>query len=76
MGASASIDQVQVIYSNVERAVPRTPRGSRDVKNCTIKVWDAATGECVATLEGHSDPVWRGVFFVFLVCVIFLAFRS
>ena len=30
MGASASVDQVQVIYSDVERAVPRTPRGSRD----------------------------------------------
>ena len=33
MGASASVDQAQAIYSNVERAVPRTPRGSRDVEN-------------------------------------------
>ena len=23
----------------------------------TLKVWDMATGECVATLEGHSDMV-------------------
>ena len=23
----------------------------------TLKVWDIATGECVATLEGHSDWV-------------------
>jgi len=34
MGASASVDQVQIICSNVERAVPRTPRGSRDVEHC------------------------------------------
>ena len=34
MGASASVDQAQAIYSNVERAVPRTPRGSRDVEHC------------------------------------------
>ena len=26
----------------------------------TLKVWDVATGECVATLEGHS-PVRCGV---------------
>ena len=23
----------------------------------TLKVWDVETGECVATLEGHSDGV-------------------
>ena len=23
----------------------------------TLKVWDVATGECVATLEGHSNWV-------------------
>jgi WD40 repeat protein len=23
----------------------------------TLKVWDVATGECVATLEGHSGSV-------------------
>ena len=26
--------------------------GSRDK---TIRIWDADTGECVRTLEGHSD---------------------
>ena len=24
----------------------------------TLKVWDVATGECLATLEGHSRSVW------------------
>ena len=23
----------------------------------TLKVWNIETGECVATLEGHSQPV-------------------
>ena len=49
------------------------PDGRRVVSGSydkTAKVWDAATGECVATLAGHSDVVWRGVFsVVFLVCV-------
>ncbi|KAH8087639.1 phage minor structural protein [Aureococcus anophagefferens] len=49
------------------------PDGRRVVsgsKDNTVKVWDAATGECVATLAGHSNWVWRGVFSaVFLVCV-------
>ena len=27
----------------------------------TLKVWDVATGECVATLKGHSDLVRCGV---------------
>ena len=26
-----------------------------------IKVWDVATGECVAKLEGHSETVRCGV---------------
>ena len=46
------------------------PDGRRVVSGSddkTVKVWDAATGECVATLEGHSSEVWRGVFSVFLV---------
>ena len=30
----------------------RVVSGSRDD---TLKVWDVATGECVATLEGHSE---------------------
>ncbi|MEE0961888.1 MAG: hypothetical protein U0L54_05005, partial [Bacteroidales bacterium] len=24
----------------------------------TIKIWDANTGECLKTLEGHSQPVY------------------
>ena len=56
------------------------PDGRRVVSGSsdnTVKVWDAATGGCVATLTGHSEMVWRGVFSaVFLVCVIFLSFRS
>ena len=35
----------------------------------TVKVWDAATGECVATLAGHSGEVWRGVFSAAFLCV-------
>ena len=64
MGASASVDQVQIICSNVERAVPRTPRGSRDVEHCDrdgltdvisraeqdVKAfYEAAWESCVAT---------------------------
>ena len=36
------------------------PDGRRVVSGSgdwTLKVWDVATGECVATLEGHSDAV-------------------
>ena len=32
----------------------RVVSGSEDK---TLKVWDVATGECVATLEGHSSGV-------------------
>ena len=27
----------------------------------TLKVWDVATGKCVATLQGHSNDVRCGV---------------
>ena len=39
------------------------PDGRRVVSGSykELKVWDAATGECVATLEGHSKDVRRGV---------------
>ena len=33
----------------------------------TLKVWDVATGECLATLEGHSDFVRCGVHFTFVM---------
>ena len=47
------------------------PDGRRVVSGSddkTAKVWDVATGECVATLAGHSEMVWCGVFlFLFSV---------
>ena len=33
----------------------------------TLKVWDVATGECVATLEGHSNDVRCGVHCTFVM---------
>ena len=33
----------------------RVVSGSNDK---TLKVWDVATGKCVATLEGHSSDVY------------------
>ncbi len=36
------------------------PDGRRVVSasyDSTLKVWDVATGECVATLKGHSERV-------------------
>ena len=40
----------------------------------TLKVWDVATGECVATLEGHSKRALRGVRCTFVM--IWLRRRS
>ena len=40
----------------------------------TLKVWDVATGECVATLEGHSSVVRCGVRCTFVM--IWLRRRS
>ena len=37
------------------------PDGRRVVSasnDSTLKVWDVETGECVATLEGHSESVY------------------
>ena len=34
----------------------------------TLKVWDVATGKCVATLEGHSNDVRCGVRFLWYLC--------
>ena len=45
------------------------PDGRRVVSaSCdnTLKVWDVATGKCVATLEGHSDGVRCAAFTVLL----------
>ena len=50
-----------------ERVVPRT-------WDKTLKVWDVATGECVATLEGHSLGVRCGVRCTFVM--IWLRRRS
>ena len=36
----------------------RVVSGSEDK---TVRVWDAATGKCVATLRGHSQSVRCGV---------------
>ena len=41
------------------------PDGRRVVSGSddkTAKVWDVATGECLATLAGHSKHVWCGAF--------------
>ena len=41
------------------------PDGRRVVSGSddkTLKVWDVATGKCVATLHGHSDFVRRAAF--------------
>ena len=38
------------------------PDGRRVVSaslDTTLKIWDVTTGECVATLEGHSGNVRR-----------------
>ena len=49
----------------------RVVSGSGDY---TLKVWDVATGKCVATLEGHSDDVRCGVRCTFVM--IWLRRRS
>ena len=53
------------------------PDGRRVVSGSsdnTLKVWDVATGKCVATLEGHSDCVRCGVRCTFVM--IWLRRRS
>ena len=39
---------------------------SFDNKPGVVKVWDVATGKCVATLQGHSDSVRRAASAVLL----------
>ena len=46
------------------------PDGRRVVSGAddmTLKVWDVATGKCVATLEGHSNAVRCGVHCTFVM---------
>ena len=53
------------------------PDGRRVVSGASdgeLKVWDVATGECVATLEGHSGRVRCGVHCTFVL--IWLRRRS
>ena len=49
------------------------PDGRRVVSGSsdnTLKVWDVATGKCVATLQGHSDWVRCGVRCTFaMICL-------
>ena len=49
------------------------PDGRRVVSGSgdnTLKVWDVATGKCVATLEGHSAKVRCGVRCAFvMICL-------
>ena len=42
----------------------RIVSGSKDNK---LKVWDVATGKCVATLKGHSKDVRCGVHCTFVM---------
>ena len=58
-------------------AIAVFPDGRRVVSasdDKTLKVWDVATGECVATLEGHSNDVRCGVRCTFVM--IWLRRRS
>ena len=48
------------VFSSQVNCVAVFPDGRRVVSGSgdkTLKVWDIATGECVATLEGHSNTV-------------------
>ena len=58
MGASASVDQVQVIYSDVERAVPRTPRGSRDVEHCDRAGLKDVISHAQQDVKAYYDAAW------------------
>ena len=61
------------LASSQVRGVAISPDGRRVVSGSsdkTLKVWDVATGKCVATLEGHSRRVRCGVRCTFvLMCV-------
>ena len=59
MGASASVDQMQVICSDVERAVPRTPRGSRDVKHCDRDGLTDVISRAEQDIKAFYDAAWE-----------------
>ena len=58
MGASASVDQVQIICSNVERAVPRTPGGSRDVEHCDRDGLTDVISRAEQDIKAFYDAAW------------------
>ncbi|KAH8053567.1 hypothetical protein JL722_9411 [Aureococcus anophagefferens] len=58
MGASASIDQVQIICSNVERAVPRTPAGDSDVKNCDRTKLQEEISRAEGNVKAFYEAAW------------------
>lgn len=33
------------------------PQLASTSKDCTVKMWDVSSGECLETFEGHSDSV-------------------
>ncbi|KAK7240524.1 hypothetical protein SO694_00111045 [Aureococcus anophagefferens] len=59
MGASASVDQLQVIYIDVERAVPRTPRGSRDVEHCDRDGLTDVISRAEQDVKAFYDAAWE-----------------
>jgi WD40 repeat protein len=57
------------LASSQVESVAVFPDGRRVVSasnDNTLKVWDVATGQCVATLEGHSKAVRRAESIVLL----------
>ncbi|KAH8065628.1 hypothetical protein JL722_1 [Aureococcus anophagefferens] len=58
MGASASVSDVQAMYSTVERAVPRTAAGDRDVKNCDRDGLKDAISHAQRDVKALYDAAW------------------
>ena len=67
------LSSLQVLCVAVFPDGRRVVSGSCD-NDKTLKVWDVATGKCVATLEGHSGSVRCGVHCTFVM--IWLRRRS
>ncbi|KAH8059625.1 hypothetical protein JL722_5254 [Aureococcus anophagefferens] len=53
------VDQVQIICSNVERAVPRTPRGSRDVEHCDRDGLTGVISRAEQDVKAFYDAAWE-----------------